>query len=518
MGNILLIRQIKGRKDLFLALGLYLLFAFVLFSNYKYIINSDGISYISIARNYLNGHLFYAINGYWSPLYSWLLIPFMSFLPGNLGNIVATKIFAIFIGLFTMVAIYLVIDNLNFNNFSKSIFLLTIIPYLLLFTFNFITPDLLVVCILLFYLNFLMDKKYRKNKYMGFLIGFLASIAFLSKSYFFFFFLIHFILSNLFYIKKYSQDRSVIKKNLLLGLSVFLVISSVWAVIISEKYDTITIGTSGSYNYALIGPESNNHAMFYQGLITPPNEFSVSSWEDPSYFEIKKWSPLESTQNFVHQFKIILNNIYDIILFSSYLLFIPILAVFLALSILFKSYDKSIKHNIIFILGTMILYAGGYILILVEERYLWVVLILSLILGFYSLNVLYHKKHIKTNIFRTATILIMMSTIFFPIYYLSSDFGVYKNIYDISLDLKSHGIKGNLASNDQWEIMDYYGYYLDSKYYGMTKKMSDAELKENLISNKIDYYFIWGDSSSNLDLGEIVYQSRGFRVLRLSKS
>ncbi|HHX99997.1 MAG TPA: hypothetical protein GX531_01275 [Methanothermobacter sp.] len=95
---------------------------------------------------------------------------------------------------------------------------------------------------------------------------------------------------------------------------------------------------------------------------------------------------------------------------------------------------------------------------------------------------------------------------------------MYKNIYDISLDLKSHGIKGNLASNDQWEIMDYYGYYLDSKYYGMTKKMSDAELKENLISNKIDYYFIWGDSSSNLDLGEIVYQSRGFRVLRLSKS
>ena len=75
----MLIRQIKGRKDLFLALGLYLLFALILFSNYKYIINSDGISYISIARNYINGHLFYAINGYWSPLYSWLLIPFISF-------------------------------------------------------------------------------------------------------------------------------------------------------------------------------------------------------------------------------------------------------------------------------------------------------------------------------------------------------------------------------------------------------------------------------------------------------
>lgn len=462
----MLIRQIKGRKDLFLALGLYLLFALILFSNYKYIINSDGISYISIARNYINGHLFYAINGYWSPLYSWLLIPFISFLPGNLGNIFATKVFAIIIGLFTLVAIYLIIDKLNFNNFLKSIFLLTIIPYMILFTFNFITPDLLVVCILLLYLNFLMDEKYRQNKHMGFFIGFLASIAFLAKSYCFFFLLIHFFLSNLFYIKKYSQDRFVIKKNLFLGLSVFLVISSVWVGIISEKYDVITISTSGSYNYALVGPESNSnhHVMFYQGLIAPPNEFAVSSWEDPSYFQIKKWSPLDSTQNFIHQIRIIFNNIHDIILFSLLLLFIPILAVFLALFILFKSDDKSIKHNIIFILGTMVLYTGGYILILVEDRYLWFVLILSFILGFYSLNLLHLKKYISTNFFRIAAILIMVSTTFFPIYYLNGDFGVYKNFYDISSDLKSHGIKGNLASNDQWETMDYYSYYLDSKY------------------------------------------------------
>ncbi|MFU2191584.1 hypothetical protein [Methanobacterium sp. MZD130B] len=48
--------------------------------------------------------------------------------------------------------------------------------------------------------------------------------------------------------------------------------------------------------------------------------------------------------------------------------------------------------------------------------------------------------------------------------------------------------------------------------------MSDAELKENLISSKIDYYFIWGDSSFNDFLGEIVYQNRDFRVVRVSKN
>jgi hypothetical protein len=54
--------------------------------------------------------------------------------------------------------------------------------------------------------------------------------------------------------------------------------------------------------------------------------------------------------------------------------------------------------------------------------------------------------------------------------------------------------------------------------YGVTKNMSDAELKEDLISNKIDYYFVWGDSSFNDFLGEIVYQNRDFRVVRVSKN
>ena len=54
--------------------------------------------------------------------------------------------------------------------------------------------------------------------------------------------------------------------------------------------------------------------------------------------------------------------------------------------------------------------------------------------------------------------------------------------------------------------------------YGVTKNMSDAELKENLISSKIDYYFIWGDSSFNDFLGEIVYQNIDFRVVWVSKN
>ena len=511
----LIIEQIKDKQNLILVLLLYFFLSAVLFSNFKYIINSDGIAYISIAKSYLSGNIPQAINGYWSPLYSWLLMPFIAIWPGNLENVISTKILAIIIGLFTLIGAYLILNQLKSTDPLKTIILLALIPFMLYFTFNYITPDLLVACLLLYYLNFLMDEKYRKSKYMGLITGLCGALAFLSKSYVFFFFLIHFILTNLYYIKKFPMDGSAVKKNLLLGLSVFLIISGTWAGIISEKYGVVTIGTTGSYNYALVGPESDGHANYYQGILKPPNESSVSSWEDPSYFQVKKWNPIKSSQNFNHQIMIILNNIGDIIHISFNMLFIPILASMLALFLLFKTRERSTKDNIIIILGTMVLYTGGYVFILIEERYLWFVLILSFLLGFYSLKLLYEEEHIKNNFFKSITIVLAILLAVYPILSLCTFTGECSGVYGASLDIKSHGIKGNIASNDHWEIMDYFGYYLDSKYYGVTKKQSNIELEEDLKYNNIDYYFVWGESPPD-SLGEVVYQNKNFKVVKLS--
>jgi hypothetical protein len=41
-------------------------------------INPDGVAYLRIAGYYLSGDLGKAVSGYWSPLYSWLLIPWLA--------------------------------------------------------------------------------------------------------------------------------------------------------------------------------------------------------------------------------------------------------------------------------------------------------------------------------------------------------------------------------------------------------------------------------------------------------
>lgn len=517
--NSLIIEKIKEQKNLILVLVLYTFLAIILFSHYKYVINSDGIAYISIAKHYLNGHISYAINGYWSPLYSWLLMPFLGLWPGNIGNLVVAKVLAVIIGLLTIMALNLVLGNLNFGIRQKTVILLALIPFMLYVTFCFISPDLLVTCILLFYFNCLIDEKYRKLMSFGVITGVLGVLAFLAKSYCFYFFLVHYVLVNLFFMKNYPEDRSVIKKNLLLGLSIFLVISGVWAGIISEKYGEVTVGTSGSYNYAIIGPESNGYGVL-EGILTPPNEFAVSSWEDPSFIEVKKWSPLESTQAFTHQIMIILGNIVEIVFISGLSMFIPFFAIIIALYLFFKSDRKSIKDNIIMILGTMIIYTGGYVLIVTNERYLWFVLLLSFVLGFYSLNMILKENKIKHKFFKLISIFLLLLLFFYPLMPLNYNYG-YLEIYDKSMDLKSQGIQGNIASNgeykiSEWKLMDYYCYYLDSRYYGVTTNQSGVELKDTLMRYDIDYYFVWGKSDNNY-WGDIAYQDEYFVVYRIKK-
>ncbi|MDV7402594.1 hypothetical protein RZS08_64830, partial [Arthrospira platensis SPKY1] len=55
---------------------------------YRFQINPDGISYISLAKKYVSGDYTHAVNAYWSPLLVWMSIPFYFI---GLNDIIAVK-------------------------------------------------------------------------------------------------------------------------------------------------------------------------------------------------------------------------------------------------------------------------------------------------------------------------------------------------------------------------------------------------------------------------------------------
>src|SRR5262252_9453801 len=79
--------------------------AAVLFVGYRFQINPDGVSYISIAQGYLHGDFKHAVNGYWGPLLSWLLVPLLAV---KIEPVLATKLLAVLMAGANVVLFYLV--------------------------------------------------------------------------------------------------------------------------------------------------------------------------------------------------------------------------------------------------------------------------------------------------------------------------------------------------------------------------------------------------------------------------
>ncbi|WP_414469510.1 hypothetical protein [Methanobacterium sp. ACI-7] len=474
----------------------------LLINNYQYALSDDGISYINIAQKYLNGNFADAINGYWGPLISWLLAPMLYFFSSSpASSVYLMKLFSLVTGFFTIIGIKLIVDNFEIDNVIKRLMIFSLIPIIVQFSFYITTPDLLITCILIYYLYFIFSPKYIDNWHMGLMCGFTGALAYLSKSFALPFFLSHFILFNLFfYFRNLNKEKRIkIVRNLFIGLIIFFIISGVWIALISDKYGKITIGTSGEYNHNLLGPESLGHYQHYSGLVKPPNDSAGSAWEDPSYYKMKSWS-INSWENFKFQIEIILKNIVNMIniieLFSIFSIVIIIGAIFL---IIRSSTDHVSRDKLIYLLITILIYSGGYILIFVEARYIWLIDILLLIMSSYILSLLFKLNYISKIQKNILITFLVLSFIISPISLLIVDSHIGESTYNLSEELKiNYNIHGNLASNNQLVNSEVIAFYTESKYYGKPKKTDDYnELNIELKNSNIDYYIVWGESKEN---------------------
>lgn len=476
---------------------------------FQYPINSDGISYLSIAQHYANGNFNNAINGYWGPLLSWIISPFLIFKLTPVDTLLVGEIISVIIGFFTLIGVKSLSYKFEMTDGMRTIILFAMIPVILFFWLRAISPDLLILCFFVYYLNIIFSPNYSDTIKNGIFAGILGAMAFLSKSYALPFFIFHFILFNLLHYWKYDTkiEKKKVLKNLSLGLMVFFLISGLWVGAISDKYGKITLGTSGEYNRELMGPGSLGHPVFFKGLIKPPNTNAISAWEDPFYIKMDSWDPLKSKEGLNNQLKLIWKNThdtFDIIVSFSYLSLIIILGYVLLL--LRSSKKEILKGNELYPILTIAIYTAGYILIWVEDRYLWLIYILLFLMGGFLVSKIFKNTFFNKKDVRYAVIVLFIwSFLVIPAtnfaHIIQND--VYtEGVYDLSQDLKmQYNVHGNIASNDKWQKSLYVSFYLSSKYYGQVKSnSSDSELRKELESNNINYYFVWGDSKSNSEL------------------
>ncbi len=493
MGTFLIrMKSLKPKWSFIAAVCLYILLAAVFFRFHRYQISPDGVSYISIAQKYLQGDFSSAINGYWNPLFSWLMIPFLLL---GIEPIIAARLSILTVGALAVWGVGILSSKLPIDRELRLVITITSAPLILSYAIFLVGPDALTVCILIYYLAFVVHKDYTKRKRIAILAGAFGAMAYLAKTYNFPFFLAHFTLLNIIlYFQKWTTPyrRKKIINSFLLGILTFFLISGIWIFLISQKYEKFTIGTSGKLNFSVYGPRSKGHLHHYKGFMPPPDEKAVSAWDDPSYFSIEKWSPFSSRENFNHQIGIIKNNLNAFPVFYS----IGALSFLFFLFFIFNSSKKGFHKDVkgLFIISAIPIYLAGYSLVIVVQRYIWILSILIVLVGGFILSHLFKIKFYAKPIQRAILVAFTLSVLYSPMRFFQNPGNRYRerNIYNVSNVLKKYNIKGKVASSkESWPFSLYLAFYLKVQYYGEPRaEANEDEIKKDLEKLSIDYFIV----------------------------
>lgn len=393
---------------LWLGLGLFLIIGITLASTwYRYQINPDATSYFSIAQKYARGDFRHAINGYWSPLLSWLLVPFVWL---NFNLIMVAKIISLFAGAFILLISYLIMRRqLSVNETIAKWTVIGLAPVILAWILpGSITPDVLFVAVLLLEIFLLKRFADKPNWINCATLGAAGALLYYTKFFGGYFFIAQVGLVGLVALvraKSLSSLMPFIKVALVFGALILPFVTA-----ISIKYHKPTLSTAGDYNQGIIVLSGNgvsfNHPMVSSGPFVPPNSSAYSIWEDPSRLPVPKYSPLKSPKHLKRFIRIVWRNVIRI---RDYLLTFGVAATLGLLLLATRALSKrpfklaDITNPQLLLGVTAVVLIGGYSLILVEERYLWGLVVI----GFMSLATFLNSEAI--NIYAARVFLILIA-------------------------------------------------------------------------------------------------------------
>src|SRR5437660_4120929 len=326
-------------------------------------LNPDGVSYILAARRVLSGDFLGAASAHWSPLFSWMLVPLLA---AGIEPLLACKVLMDTIGAATIVAVWLLAPFFTRRASVRIVITAAFAPIVLAWASSLVTPDLLLVCILLFYFLAVFKSEDDARARTTIAAGLLGGLAYLAKAYALPFFVAHFTLVH---VVRWRSGRS----RFLTGMAAFLAVALPWIATISLKYGHPTASSAGSYSWHVVGPlVRGSHPVYSYGLMPPPDARALSVWDDPSALRFPPW-PVKA-QSLIYLGQHVIGNAVGILrIVKSWSVF--------ALALLLVAFARAGRRSVVSsTLASGALFAGGFLPLLVEERYIWILAPLLLLI------------------------------------------------------------------------------------------------------------------------------------------
>lgn len=229
----------------------------------------DQISYVNLAEQYAAGNWSEAINGFWSPLLSWLIA--LPVACGADARLAAKAICALAgLGIVRGVEALAVRMELTPNPWLMSAAALCAAAMA-----GRISADVLAAAVLLHYLADVWKENPSPLK-----TGVYGGLLYLVKNYLLFFFLLHWGIHSAGRLARHAVQREGIFQRAGLTLAGTALLAVPWVTILTQHYGKFTISRAGVVNLAMAGPESSAYRQ-HKVLAAPSSPSAFSALQDP---------------------------------------------------------------------------------------------------------------------------------------------------------------------------------------------------------------------------------------------
>jgi len=504
-----------------LSLMAYLLVWILLHPYLGYILDSDAIAYLTIARR-VNEDFQASVNGLWSPLNSWLIAPFIQ---QGLDAWKVAKALNFIFGAIVIVLVHFLFLRFQIKKIIYTILMMALSIAMVYFVYFQMFGDVLQLIFVILYLLVLWSKPFKLNYIHSILCGVIMGIGFYAKAYSLFFFIIHFGLSLYWFYRhqKISFNRAIISYSLGI-ISIFILIFP-WTYALHNKYGGWPItGHAGKLNMSWYINSGKTFNSDIKLLIPPSYNDSPSFWEDPYPSQTNLSSPTSSFNHFIKWMARVAHTLLITVQCYNEISFLGLAILLVSLFYFFYRKSKGSMNDDDFynqlIIITILVLPLGYWMMHIETRYIWLNVFLLMTLG--GVLIEQFKERMNSRIYVLTVFVFSLSFLITPILGFESLKYKNKDLFEYAQSLKEHGIQGKFTSNAidagrMWVI----AYLSNSSFY--TIERNDYSLDELLIEMKrygIQYFVYQSENNKpNIALDSLhfkfVYKYEGYDLYQI---
>ena len=267
-------------------------------------LNPDGVAYMRIASYYAAGRMDLAISGYWGPLLSWLLVPWLK---AGATAVVAARIVMALSAVYFLWACWRVFVRFGLRGKPLNWALGSVAAVSVLWSVENITPDLLLGALVGHAFSTMTAARWLERPVAAWQTGLWWGLAYLAKGVALPVALLICAGMGALWWSERPGSRAHLTRGLLFTLLGFSLLAAPWVAILSAKYGQFTFSTSSRLNHAMVGPSDVRRFYPLDRGFHRPEPGRVTFWEDPQ-MPYPDWSPFASAGNAIHQLRIVARN------------------------------------------------------------------------------------------------------------------------------------------------------------------------------------------------------------------